>query len=343
LAEIVVSVIIPTFNRCSVLAETLRHLAAQSVPVAWEVIVVNNRCTDDTDMVVTSLVAGFGCPLTVVHEDRPGAAAARNRGVRSARGDLLVLLDDDIYVGAGQIERAVADHRAQPISWFVAQIVPLPEHGAAPFARFRAAVTDLPPQLDTMAEVETFASGFAVVPRSSLLAVGGYNEDYTVAALEDADLYIRARHHGMRVFYDPKLVGTHNDWAGTTLRDFCLRQRVYCRTAPLLAQRFGHEAHPWSALITANSPPRLGSDGTRDIVRKGFKSLLSHKVPMTAMFRAADYLERTGLTPTGLSPTGLKERVLWSVYRSAIAASMYGGYGEGLAALSRRAQPPQSA
>ena len=106
----------------------------------------------------------------------------------------------------------------------------------------------VPPQADPVRQVDTFASGFALVPRASLLDVGGYDEGYPTAALEDADLFIRARRRGIVVCYDHELIGTHNDWAGTTLRDFCQRQRVHCRTAPPLKQRFGDEDHPWSAL-----------------------------------------------------------------------------------------------
>ena len=322
--EVVVSVVIPTYNRSAVLAETLQRLAQQTVTFEWEVIVVNNRCTDDTDTVVNRLADLFHGNLRIVHEGKPGASAARNRGISQAAGSVLVLLDDDIFLDDGQLDRAFEDHLARPTSWFVARVVPLPEHRATPFGTFRAAAM-APPPLEPFPVVETFASGFAVVPRSSLLSLGGYNEDYDLAALEDADLFIRARHAGIPVIYDHELVGSHNDWAGTTLRDYCRRQRAYCRTAPILNERFGDEVHPWSPLIAANSPPRYVSEGMRVIVRKQAKSLLSHQPPMTALLWAAEHLEG--------NVKG--HRLLWPIYRLAIAASMYGGYQEGLNPIRR--------
>jgi GT2 family glycosyltransferase len=214
----------------------------------------------------------------------------------------------------------------------VAQIVPLPEHLATPFGAFRSAAMALPPPTEPLPEVEMFASGFAVVPRSSLLEIGGYNEDYPTAALEDADLFIRARQNGTRVRFDPKLLGTHNDWAGTTLRDFCQRQRVYCQTAPLLKERFGSEPHPWSALIDANSPPQRGADNALVIIQKRVKYILSRRAPLATLLWAADLLERR---------RGMR-RLLWAVYRASVAASMYDGYQEGLATLTRRLDEPQS-
>ncbi len=136
-------------------------------------------------------------------------------------------------------------------------------------------------------------------------------------------MFIRARARGIRVCYDHDLVGTHNDWAGTTLRDFCRRQWVYCGTAPLLRKRFGDELHPWSALIRVNSAPQR-ADGYRLIVRKRIKSLLSTKLSMAALFQTADVLERVE-----------RFRALrWLVYRTAIAASMYGGYQEGMRSIN---------
>jgi glycosyltransferase involved in cell wall biosynthesis len=329
--DIALSVLIPTFNRSEVLQETLRRLALQSVAVPWEVVVINNRCSDDTDAAVAGFAPIFPCTLRIVHEERPGASAARNHGVRSARGTLLVFLDDDIWLDPGALQRAVADHAACPNLWFVARVLPLPEHLSTPFGAFLAAVDSHPPATDGFPEIEAFASGFAVVPRASLLQLGGYNEDYPTAALEDADMYIRAHAVGIKVCYDPDLVGTHNDWAGATLRDFCHRQRMYCQTAPLLARRFDGECHPWSALIAANSPPQQGFDGVAVIVRKRLKSLLSHRAPMAALFWTADLFEHPRC----------RRRLLWSVYRVTIAASMYGGFQEGVEQMNTPPTFPQ--
>ena len=47
-----ISVVIPTHNRSDALAKTLLNLSEQQFTESWEVIVVNNRSTDDTDEVV---------------------------------------------------------------------------------------------------------------------------------------------------------------------------------------------------------------------------------------------------------------------------------------------------
>src|SRR5215510_5142195 len=91
-----ISVVIPTHNRSHSLAETLLNLSKQQFTESWELIVLNNRSTDDTDEVVRR--QRFPAPPRLVHEAKPGVAAARNAGMAGARGQYIILVDDDILV-----------------------------------------------------------------------------------------------------------------------------------------------------------------------------------------------------------------------------------------------------
>ena len=130
-----ISVIVPTHNRSEALNRTLSHLAKQNFDQPWEVIVVNNRSTDDTDAVVQN--QKFPVPLRLVHEDTPGAAAARNAGVEVASGEYLLFIDNDILVEADFIQRHFKALMKYPGCWIVGHIVALPEHEATPFGEYR--------------------------------------------------------------------------------------------------------------------------------------------------------------------------------------------------------------
>lgn len=93
-----VSVVICTWNRCALLDRTLAGLRALAVPpgVTWELLVVNNNCSDGTDAVLASYRDAL--PLRRVHEPVPGLSRARNAGVRAATGELLLFTDDDVQV-----------------------------------------------------------------------------------------------------------------------------------------------------------------------------------------------------------------------------------------------------
>lgn len=85
----VITVIVPTFRRPDALARALAGLAAQTDPPAYDLVVVDN---DPGPHPQPSLPEG----ARLVHEPRPGAAAARNRGIAETQTELLAMLDDDV-------------------------------------------------------------------------------------------------------------------------------------------------------------------------------------------------------------------------------------------------------
>ena len=86
-----VSVIIPTYNRRSLVERAVRSVLAQTRPVE-EIIVVDDGSTDDTEQ---ALCAVFGDRIRYVRQPNGGVSSARNHGLRIARGRYLALLDSD--------------------------------------------------------------------------------------------------------------------------------------------------------------------------------------------------------------------------------------------------------
>lgn len=92
------TVTICTFNRAESLRRTLESLVAIRIPESarWEVLVVNNNCSDHTDAVIAAFADRL--PIRREFEPRPGASHARNRAVETAKGEYLVWTDDDVVV-----------------------------------------------------------------------------------------------------------------------------------------------------------------------------------------------------------------------------------------------------
>ena len=89
------SVIIPTRNRSALLAQALGSLAQQTLcDTAFEVVVVDNGSVDQTADIVQRFESRLN-NLRYVYEPEPGLHSARHRGLREARGDILVYTDDD--------------------------------------------------------------------------------------------------------------------------------------------------------------------------------------------------------------------------------------------------------
>ncbi len=95
------SVIICTYNRNDSLKQTLNCLGMLKLEstIEWELIVVNNSNCEVTKEVCEGFVGIL--PIRYHHEKEKGLSRARNAGVRVAKGETLIFIDDDIDVTSG--------------------------------------------------------------------------------------------------------------------------------------------------------------------------------------------------------------------------------------------------
>jgi len=102
-----VSVIVCTYNRSAMLRDNLKALAGQRVDPAlrWEVVVVDNNCTDDTPQVVEEAARNFPTSLRRVREEKQGHSNARNCGIKESLGRYLLFTDDDTRPHSDWVQR----------------------------------------------------------------------------------------------------------------------------------------------------------------------------------------------------------------------------------------------
>jgi len=93
-----ISIVIPTYNRPIEVCKAVRAIQQQSIS-AWELIIVNNGCTDNTQDVLLELAAGDS-RIRVEAISRTRAAAARNYGIQctNAASEYVMLHDDDDWL-----------------------------------------------------------------------------------------------------------------------------------------------------------------------------------------------------------------------------------------------------
>src|SRR5688500_4023597 len=103
------SVIIPTYNRAHIVADTIRSVLEQTYR-PLEVIVIDDGSSDDT----RRIVEGFGTPVRYFHQPNAGVSAARNHGFRRARGEFIALLDSDDRWHPWKLARQVDVLRRHP-------------------------------------------------------------------------------------------------------------------------------------------------------------------------------------------------------------------------------------
>jgi glycosyltransferase involved in cell wall biosynthesis len=104
-----ISVIVPAFNSRHTVAGCIAALEAQEYPKKdYELIFVDNNSTDDSALLMARHAA-----VQVLHEHRQGSYAARNTGVRQARGAILAFTDSDCMPVPGWLQ-AIDDAFSDP-------------------------------------------------------------------------------------------------------------------------------------------------------------------------------------------------------------------------------------
>jgi glycosyltransferase involved in cell wall biosynthesis len=107
-----VSVIIPAYNSAAFLSDAVDSAVRQTYR-SVELIIVNDGSTDDTSSLAERLAA-HDARITVVHQPNAGLSAARNTGLKVARGEFVSFLDADDALLPEKIEHQVAFLREHP-------------------------------------------------------------------------------------------------------------------------------------------------------------------------------------------------------------------------------------
>ena len=181
------SVIVPTYNQAGSLRHCLASLLAQTVPAdRYEILVIDDGSTDRT----SEVVAGFARAVRIVRlPANRGRSAARNTGIRDARGDRLVFIDSDVVVRRDFLEWHLRTHRDHgPGIVSRGPVVPVDslEHvGERRVPRWASS----PAYLDT---------ANAALERSAVINAGMFDEAFPGYGWEDFELGFRLRRNGIR-------------------------------------------------------------------------------------------------------------------------------------------------
>jgi glycosyltransferase involved in cell wall biosynthesis len=168
------SIVIPTYERCDLVCDTVRVLGEQSYRGEFEVIVVVDGSTDGTTAALAKLGVPF--PLSIIEQENGGAAHARNRGAAEASGDIILFVDDDMVCSPDLLEQHARLYRsgADAITGEITPRYAIPEDfQPRDLPRFA------PPGTAVPATAFDVFTGHLSVKRSVFDALGGFDEDYT--------------------------------------------------------------------------------------------------------------------------------------------------------------------
>ncbi|WP_261525494.1 glycosyltransferase family 2 protein [Burkholderia multivorans] len=185
----VVSVVVPTYRRPDLLERCLDALSVQVFdPTTYEIIVVDDDPAGSARPVVDACRARMTDVPAIRYLSAPdtqGPAGARNVGWRSARGALIAFTDDDTIPDPTWLRHGAAALLAEPSAAAAAGRIEVP---------LRPRPTDYERDAAGLAHAE-FATANCFVRRAALERVGGFDERFTRAWREDADLMFALREH----------------------------------------------------------------------------------------------------------------------------------------------------
>jgi GT2 family glycosyltransferase len=312
-----VSVIVPTHQRREALRRALESLRAQSAdPSSHEVVVSLDACSDGTAEMLDSLEAPY--ELRRVNPERRGRAAACNAAIAAARGEILIILDDDMRVAADFVERHRAHHPPGSRLCVLGAVPVELDAGSPRAARYVKEKFDL--HLSRLGDPEhlalprSFYTGNASLRAEVMREAGGFDESFGIYGNEDVELALRLRAVGIKLAYDPEALADQEygkDMTGLQ-RDTLEKGRTTVMVARRHPEVFGDLR---LAAPDDSSRPWLAARG----ILLGVTRLL----PATSrlVFAAGSLLERLGFWRSPLFYRAALDYAFWAGVDAALTES----------------------
>jgi len=192
-----ITVIIITHNRSFFLKRSLMSLSLQTKK-ADEVIVVDNNSSDDTK----KIVLGFKnkLPIKYVFEKNKSFGNARNTGVKNAKGDIILFIDDDCLAEKYWLETLYKETLKNYDIAGGSRTV-LGENIFSWTDYFITAGPLLNPKLKRKERFNLSTSNVAI-KKSVFNKIGFFNKQLPLA--EDRDFFLRAKNKGLKLIFSPK-------------------------------------------------------------------------------------------------------------------------------------------
>lgn len=232
-----VSVVVPHFNLGRYVGEAVESVLRQRTAVG-EVIVVDDGSTEASSVEAIERLEREG-RVRVIRQENAGPAAARNRGLREARGEWVMFLDADDVIEPTLVEDLLTCARRCPECGYVTCLMSCFEEDPS---RPVGGWVPLGPVRDVLPVINVggLASG-TIFRREALAAAGGFDEG--VSGYEDWDLFCRVARMGWRGEVVPKFLSHHRERADSRekVRD---KPRHWRQVAELMARHPDLAEHP---------------------------------------------------------------------------------------------------
>lgn len=256
-----VTIVIPTRDGEAILRRCIRSIHEKTAYPSFDIVVVDNGSRDPGAKAYLAELSGTGAAAVVAHDAPFNFSAICNRGVREARGPLVLLLNNDIEVISPHWLAEMASHAVDPAIGCVgaklryadgsiqhAGIV-LGIGGIAGHAH-KHAEADEPGYFGRLLlahEVSAVTAACLLVRKDVYDAVGGLDETRFAVAFNDVDFCLRVREAGFRNVVAPFAELYHLESATRGAEDDPAKRERFARESAAMRERWGAalEADPF--------------------------------------------------------------------------------------------------
>lgn len=210
------SLIIPTYNRARSLQRVLQSVDRLECPGGEaEIIVVNNNSSDETgDILGTERRRARKFPVIALLEKRQGKASALNCGLRAAKGNIVLILDDDIVAHPQCLVKHLECYQNSVFDAMQGRVLPGvdPEGRAADPRRIREYNIPIVDYGDEIREIRGMIATNVSFKREVFEKVGLYDPRLGAGAVgfgEDTEYSLRIRKAGFKIGYTPHAIVYH--------------------------------------------------------------------------------------------------------------------------------------
>lgn len=215
-----VSIVVILYNQAPLSLLCLQSLL-ENVTVSFEVIIIDNASSDETAPLLQKIQGAN----ILYNASNTGFVEAVNQGAAVARGEHILLLNNDAIVQPEALEHTIATLESSPdIGAVGGKIVlldgSLQEAGSIiwndgsclGYGRGR---NPLDPEFMFQREVDYCSGAFLAIKRALFEELNGLDMDYAPAYYEESDFCVRLKKHGYRVLYEPRSVIIHYEFASS--------------------------------------------------------------------------------------------------------------------------------
>jgi len=198
-----VSVVVPAYNAESTVGDCIASLLKLHYPPEQrELIVVDNASTDRTG----TILSGYRQQINVLFEKKRGAAAARNTGLRHARGEAIAFIDADCIADPDWLGKVIQPLHAPHVGVVGGRILAqgIPNHIEA----FGDTIHDHNLSINKWKTPHPMTANWAS-PRAALQKDGFFDERFLRA--QDCDLSYRLVEAGYKLVYEEQAIVYHKN------------------------------------------------------------------------------------------------------------------------------------